>query len=570
MKVNTNNKIEMLNNIDSVISHPGYYHSFVASKMPSKDDAYGEPIHVILQELYDCFVKEMQKKHTNIVSIPKVNSIELINFIMTSEYVKNESRRIESLMASENENKEKFKNTGKSKIEGKLMASGLHLCYYQRGPQVSANIVTMLDFIPCIEDETLEPRCVWNYMETKNVKVVGWEKDDKMFLTVSDGLQSISMRVILAFGRIYSGEFKNVYDFMSKMIVEAETRNGILDNPDDETVINLQARDFRQLNKGGSIIEAALSHRSKLAIGDPIAIENNEVYKKWNMQNLGANDILGKGNMQNMEDREFNQKVIGRYDMQWIDIGADIKHKIYEDLETRGAFPQKLDINEINPLIEIPIRLYQLTGVLPTKSALGVVNYNALITNIAITASGMLANRAADLRTKATPIGNLKKAMNYSEYTMPITKVSSNHDKYFANYVCAFLFYSFGEETNQLFGSNVTIDEIIDSIYFNQKWQSFDDLKQLDDYNERFKGIMELSMTFSDHPFIPTTNAWHSDFNHFTRWYKDKFVVYDIENDDNKDIKLYHPEDGEVMTAKKGSRAYNQLLEGGFVERKAA
>ena len=68
MKVNTNNKIQMLNYMDAVISSPGYFHSFVASKMPSKDDAYGETIHVILQELYDCFVKEMGKKSTNIIS----------------------------------------------------------------------------------------------------------------------------------------------------------------------------------------------------------------------------------------------------------------------------------------------------------------------------------------------------------------------------------------------------------------------------------------------------------------------------------------------------------------------
>jgi len=532
MKVNTNNKIQMLNYMDSVISSPGYFHSFVASKMPSKDDAYGETIHVILQELYDCFVKEMGKKSTNIISIPQVNDIELVNFIMTSEYVKDQSRKIESLIVTENENTPEFKNTGKSKIVGKLMASALRLCYYQRGPQVSANIVTMFDFLPCIEDETRDPRCVWNYMETKNVKVVGWEKDSNMFLTVSDGLQSISMRVVLAFGRIYSGEFKNVYDFMSKMVVEAETRNGILDNPGDETVINLQANDFRQLNKGGSIIEAALSHRSKLAVGDPIAIENNEVYKKWNMQNLGENDILGKGNMKNMEDREFNMKVIGRYDPQWIDIGADIKRKIYEDLDTRGAFPQKLDINEINPLIEIPIRLYQLTGFQVTKSSLGIVNYNALINNVAVVASGMLANRARDARTVATPIGNLKKAMDYYEGTMPITKVSSNHDKYFANYVCAFLFASFGDETNKLFGSNITVEEIIDNLYYERKWQSFDDLKLRDDYDERFKAIMDLSMAYSDHPFMPTNSAWHTTFRNFVMFYIDKFVSYDVEEDE--------------------------------------
>lgn len=57
--------------------------------------------------------------------------------------------------------------------------------------------------------------------------------------------------------------------------------------------------------------------------------------------------------------------------------------------------------------------------------------------------------------------------------------------------------------------------------------------------------------------------------NNFDKFLSDNGRKY-VEQDDNKDIKLYHPEDGEVMTAKKGSRAYNQLLEGGFVERKAA
>jgi hypothetical protein len=54
----------------------------------------------------------------------------------------------------------------------------------------------------------------------------------------------------------------------------------------------------------------------------------------------------------------------------------------------------------------------------------------------------------------------------------------------------------------------------------------------------------------------------------------DKFLLENgrkyVEQDDNKIVELYHPEDGEVMTAKKGTRAYNAALEGGFVERKAA
>lgn len=43
-----------------------------------------------------------------------------------------------------------------------------------------------------------------------------------------------------------------------------------------------------------------------------------------------------------------------------------------------------------------------------------------------------------------------------------------------------------------------------------------------------------------------------------------------IEQDDNKTVELYHPEDGDVQQLQQGSRMYNMAIENGYVERKVA
>lgn len=342
---------------------------------------------------------------------------------------------------------------------GFALASSLEIPKVNRTPVPSANLAHLVNVSEWTDNEKFVK--TWDLHLTKPVEVVFsdcWDKENSLVVSVTDGLQSKSIRTLGAMSRIRSGKI-TVEEFINNMfihfVLKIDARGSSPDVVDHLLSKAFSAQEF------ATQIENGVKHRGHLANSQGSTMRELadmvSEYLGWIAPGTTIVDMKDTDNLHGntlASDSDIYLKVIDLFGRDELIFGGMILNKLYHE-NSSITFSGPIGINDFN-IANMMVRFIQ-TQYQIKMASLSVRQRNILASNCAKVLAKVFDKITNDSKDA---VGKVRRALLQQaddEKDIVLGSIRSNHDQICAQFAVALLHKEIGDELNEL--GNTTLSE---------------------------------------------------------------------------------------------------------------
>lgn len=346
---------------------------------------------------------------------------------------------------------------------GFALASSLEIPKVQRTPVPSANVSRLANLSEWTDNEQFIK--TWDLDQTKPVEVVlsdCWDEEKSLVVSVTDGLQSMSIRTVGVMSRIRAGEI-TVEEFVNNMfihfVVKIDARGFSQDEVDHRFSKAFGAQEF------ATSIENSVKYRGHLAslpgstmreladvVSDYLGMiaPGTTIVEAKDTDNLHGNTIAS--------DSDIFLKVIDLFGREELVFGGMILNKLYHE-NSSSTFTGSIGINDFN-VANMMVRFIQ------TQYQIKLVSLSARQRNILASNCAKVLAKAFDSITNDSKdaAGLVRRALSQqavNENDATLGSIRNNHDQICAQFAVALLHMEIGDELNNLGSAELSISQIL-------------------------------------------------------------------------------------------------------------
>ena len=357
---------------------------------------------------------------------------------------------------------------------GFALASSLEIPKVQRTPVPSANLSRLANLSEWTDDEQFIK--TWDLDQTKPVEVVFsdcWNEEKSLVASVTDGLQSMSIRTVGAMSRIRAGEI-TVEEFVNNMfihfVVKIDARGFSPDEVDHRFSKAFGAQEF------STSIENSVKFRGHLAslpgstmreLSDMVSeylgmiAPGTTIVEEKDTDNLHGNTIAS--------DSDIFLKVIDIFGRDELVFGGMVLNKLYHE-NSSSTFSGPIGINDFN-VANMMVRFIQ-------------TQYQIKLGMLSARQRSILASNCAKVLAKAfdsitndskDAVGLVRRALSQQaidENDAILGSIRNNHDQICAQFAVAILHEAIGDELNSLGNAELSVSQILSMEPNRTGWDS--------------------------------------------------------------------------------------------------